>query len=96
MSEIHPFAGSLLTSAQIQQRAAVARAEQVRQKQTLARNAAAAADRLEHEVENVERPPTIGEDDDAERRRPPRKPRGRAVGPEHPDDEAGRTLDVTG
>lgn len=54
MTYINPLAGALLTGSVAQQQASTEKARQVRRAQTVARNIAAQADTLDHEVENPE------------------------------------------
>ena len=96
MTFIHPLASALAQSGHVQEQLSADKTRQVRRAQTQARNVAALTDRLEHEVENVEAPPTV-QDQERKRRLPDNRRRSpRSTNPatdgagEHPH------IDVTG
>jgi hypothetical protein len=68
MSQINPFAGSILQSTQAQRHQATERDHQVRRAHESSKNSALSADELEHQVESSEELTPIHEDDKHERR----------------------------
>jgi hypothetical protein len=54
MTQINPFTGSVLQSTTVQRTQSAERDRQIQRAQSLAKNAAVASDRLEHQVESAE------------------------------------------
>jgi DNA repair ATPase RecN len=75
MTFINPLAPALLPSAQAQQQAAADKARQIRKAQTAARNIAAEADRLEHQVESAEELTPVHDEDNPSKREQGRQPK---------------------
>jgi hypothetical protein len=68
MSQINPFAGSILQSTQAQRQQAVERDRQVRRARDTAKNSALSGDELDHQVESSEELTPIHEEEKHERR----------------------------
>jgi hypothetical protein len=63
MSDINPFAGTILQSTQVQHQQSADKTRQVRRQQSVKKNVAASTDEYEHSVENSEALAPIHEED---------------------------------
>ena len=86
MSQINPFAGSILQTPQVQKQQAADRDRQVRRTQDAAKNAALPGDRLEHQVESSEELPPTQKEQRHERRFKRPKHHADAAKPDDGDD----------
>ncbi len=95
MSQINPFTGAVSQTPQLQRLQAADKAQQVRRLQNQYKNAAAAGEALEHQVESAGAIVSIHEDEQHPDQKREKQPHRRASTPETSDDKAETHLDLT-
>jgi len=93
MSQINPFTHVVIQSALVQRQATVEKERQLRQAQTLEKDAAAQEDVLEHQVESTEEVPAAG--DESEKKQPRQRRQQKGSDSKDDDDEQTPHIDLT-
>jgi hypothetical protein len=94
MSQVNPFTGSIVQTAQVQRAQSADREHQVRKQEVRTKDAAAASDLFEHTVESSDAVSAIHEQDHSSDQGSRRK-RHAPAEPSQPDSDQPPTLDLT-